>query len=135
MPNQIYLKNLILLLGLCFCPFLSFSQQQLSKDFTKTIEYWEHFHNNKDYKKAIEKGEEAFILAEQLNDRESKAIALNRVGLSLMQIPKRQRKNRKTAKGKFEKSLYFAATVDNVNLRINNLEQLKLIAEKDKEPE
>ncbi len=131
-PN-LYKFLLILVLG--FSPFCSFAQNNLSKNFDITIKNWENLHDEGQYEEAIEQAEKAFLLAEQLGDKEAMAIALNKEATSLIRKTKRVNKSRKNAKEKFEKSLFHLATVNNPALRINNLTQLRWLADRDKDKE
>jgi len=62
-------------------------------------------------------------------------IALNKEATSLIRKTRRVGRNRKKAKEKFEKSLFHLAVVNNPSLRINNLTQLRWLAEKEKDKE
>lgn len=126
-------KYFFLLCFLLLFPFsIALGQSSLEKGIEKTIENWSYFHNQRDYDKAIEQANQAFELAKKLDDKEGMAIALNRVGLSLVSKKKKSRKNLKLAKQQFKQSLFYLATISNPNLRISNLEQLKWIAEREK---
>ena len=107
----------------------------MSKNFNITIKNWENLHDEGKYDEAIQQAEKALLLAEQLGDKEAMAIALNKEATSLIRKTKRVNKSRKKAKEKFEKSLFHLATVNNPALRINNLTQLRWLADRDKDKE
>lgn len=123
----------ILVLGVS--PFLLLAQDSLNNNFAIIIKKWENFHDQGKYEEAIEYAGKAFLVAEQLGNKEAMAIALNKEATSLLRKTKRVKRNRKKAQDKFEKSLFYLATVDNHSLRINNLTQLRWLAERNKDKE
>lgn len=126
----------LLLLWIFIChSFLVVSQNNYRNSFDITIKNWENLHDQGQYDEAILQAEKALLLATQLNDKEAMAIALNKEATSLIRKTKRVNRNRKKAKEKFERSLFHLATVDNRSLRINNLTQLRWLAEKEKDKE
>ena len=133
MTPNLYKILLIFILG--FSSFCSFAQNNLNENFDITIKNWENLHDEGKYEEAIEQATKAFLLAEQLGDKEAIAIALNKEATSLIRKTKRVNRSRKKAKEKFEKSLFHLATVNNPALRINNLTQLRWLADRDKDKE
>ncbi len=124
-----------LLLALIAHASLLHAQENLNNNFAITIKNWQNLHDQGKYDEAIHQATKAALLAEQLGDKEAIAIALNKEATSLLRKTKRVNKNRKRAKEKFEKSLFYLATVNNRSLRINNLTQLRWLAKKDKDKE
>lgn len=98
--------------------------------FEKLINNWEQFHNKAAYSEAVDQARLAVDLAEKKGNRYWLAIALNREGRSLMKIKSRIKRNRRTATERFEQSLLYLAGVDDSDLRIDNLKQLKWLATK-----
>ena len=131
-PN---LHKCLWLLLLCFSHFQISAQNSLKDNFVITIKNWENLHDQGKYDEAILQAEKALLLATKLNDKEGMAIALNKEATSLIRKTRRVNKNRKRAKEKFEKSLFHLATVNNNSLRINNLTQLRWLADRDKDKE
>ena len=111
------------------------AQNSQANNFDITIKNWQNLHDEGKYDEAIEQAAKAFLIAEQLVDKEKMAVALNKEATSLIRKTKRVSRNRKKAKEKFEKSLFHLAVVNNPSLRVNNLTQLRWLAERDKDKE
>jgi len=120
----------------CFSHFQITAQTNLKDNFAITIKNWENLHDEGKYDEAIQQAIKAALLAEKLGDKAAIAIALNKEATSLLRKTRRVNRNRKKAKEKFERSLFYLATVaGNRSLRINNLAQLRWLAERDKDRE
>lgn len=131
--NIIY--SLLIFVGLCFSfPTLSAQVDTRSK-IEISLQNWEHLHQSGDYAAAIKQAQKAFEYAEKIQEKEVMAGALYKEGLSLLKLTRRVNRNRKNAKEKLEKALFFLAKVDNPSLKINLIEQLLWIAKKEKEVE
>ena len=128
-------NSFFILLVLNLYSFPLVAQNNQVNNFVITIKNWQNLHDQGQYEEAIEQAEKAFLIAEQLADKEKMAIALNKEGTSLIRKTRRVSRNRKNAKEKFEKSLFHLAVVHNPTLRINNLTQLRWLAEKEKDKE
>ena len=100
------LYKCLCLLVLGICPLLVLAQDNSTTNFTISIKNWENLHDQGKYDEAIAQAEKAFLLAEQLGDKESMAVALNKEGTSLLRKTRRVSRNLKKAKEKFEKSLF-----------------------------
>jgi adenylate cyclase len=109
--------------------------QESNIEFDKLLNNWAHFHQKKEYARAMEQAEQAFQLAEKISNKALAATALNRKGKSLIKIENRVKKNRKEATDSFEQSLLYLTGIKNAALRIDNLEQLKWLAEQNKDSE
>lgn len=126
---------LAILMVFCSIPYAIIAQNN-TKDVTAiSLQNWQTYHNRQEYDQAIEQAEKALAFATTAKNKEVMALALNRVGLSLIKKTKRVKKSRKLAKEKFEKSLFYLATVKDQELRISNLEKLQWLAEMEKNVE
>lgn len=95
---------------------------------TDVLKNWTVFQEQGQFEKAIEQAKLIQEFAENTNNQELLALALNKEGLSLLKISKRTTVNRRAAKRSFEKSLELLATIENKDLEISNLTQLLAIA-------
>ena len=112
-------------------PIVNYCQES-NIEFDKLLNNWEHFHQKEEYSRAIGQAEQAFQLAEKISNRELAATPLNRKGKSLIKIENRVKKNRKEATDHFEQSLLYLTGIENPTLRIDNVEHLKWLDEKNK---
>jgi len=97
----------LLFLFLVSHSYLINAQNNLSNNFDICIKNWESLHDQGDYDEAIRQAGKALLSATKLNDKERMAIALNKEATSLIMKPKNIKKNRKIAKEKFERSLFY----------------------------
>jgi adenylate cyclase len=125
------LSILSLISILILLPLFVFSQQTSNTEFDIIITNWTHFQEQGNYTRAVEQAKLAFSFAEKINKRDLLAIALNLEGRSLLKLTKRLSKNRKEAKKKFKQSLLYLTDINKTDLRLDNLENLKWLAEKD----
>lgn len=112
-----------------FTSTLLFAQNNWKKEFDIHFQNWEHFQDKKDFNRAIEQAEKAFLIAEKNNQKELMAEALSKEGKSLLAKPKRVKRNRKLAEENFSDCLYLLTDSKNSSLKIEVLENLKWIAE------
>jgi class 3 adenylate cyclase len=128
-------KHHFALIFLFFISTSLFAQNSVVKRIDIMLENWAHFHAEANYNKAVEQAEKAYELAKEIQDKERMAIALNREGKSLLEKKRRTKKNRKRAEECFKRSLFYLATIDNMELRMDNLNSLKRMAALNKKPE
>jgi len=128
MKTSNLIRGLYLVISISFFSLSLTAQTYSVIEINKILDNWSHLHDKGDYQRAIRQAELAFKSAESLGEKEMMARALNREGQSLLKTKKRQKKNRKLAKEKFERSLFYLASIENTKLRIENLEGLKSIA-------
>jgi len=131
MTLQIRVHLLTILMGCCCFSYGLMAQGTVQDAIAISMQNWQKFHTRQDYNKAIEQAEKALEIATNANDKKAMAMALNKAGLSLIKKSRRVKKSRKLAKEKFEKSLFYLATINDQQLRISNLEQLKWLAERE----
>ncbi|MFK8008746.1 MAG: adenylate/guanylate cyclase domain-containing protein [Saprospiraceae bacterium] len=125
----IFQKLFLLLLLIIFNSTINFAQNDWQKEFDIHFQNWEHFQDKKDYIRAIEQAEKAFLIAEKNNQKELMAQALSKEGKSLLKKPKRVKRNRKLAEENFSECLYLLTNSKNTSLKIEILEHLKWIAQ------
>lgn len=92
---------------------------------------WLFYHEKGEYDKAIEQSKLIYQLGKNTQNNEVMAQALYWQGLSLLKKTKRSSSNRKEAKKCFQESLTLLATLDKKDLQVDNLQQLRTIAEQD----
>jgi len=131
MTSLIRVSLLAILMVCCCFSYGLMAQNTIQDAIAINMQNWQKLHNRHDYDQAIAQAEKALKLATNANDKKAMANALNKVGLSLIKKTKRVKKNRKLAKEKFEKSLFYLAAIKDQNLRISNLEQLQWLAERE----
>jgi len=110
-----------------------FGQQNVTTAFERLINNSEQLYQQKAYNKAIHQAQLAFQEAEKNNNKRQAAIALNKEGHSLIRLKKRLKKNRKEAAEKFKQSLFYLTGIAHPSLRMDNLENLKLLAQQQKD--
>ena len=125
--NQI--RQLLVFSTALFIPLLLSAQTIANDEFSISINNWERAYRINQLDAAIRHAEKAFEFAKRSNNKAQMALAIHNIGLSLVKKKNRGKKNRKLAKEKFEESLFYLADMENPKLRIDNLEQLKWIAE------
>lgn len=109
-------------------PLLFFAQNSAYRNINLHLNNWKALHAQNKYDLAAEQAERAFLLAKKSSDKLMMAIALNREGQSYSKMTSRTRKNRRTAKEKFENSLVQILNTEYYDLKINNLKGLQLLA-------
>ncbi|MFK7771218.1 MAG: adenylate/guanylate cyclase domain-containing protein [Saprospiraceae bacterium] len=124
-------KLFLLLLLIIFNSTFTFAQNDWKKEFDIHFQNWEHFQDKKDYNRAIEQAEKAFLIAEKNNQKELMAKALNKEGQSLLKKSNRIKRNRKLAEENFSQALYLLDNSKNSVLKIGILMQLKSIAQQE----
>ncbi len=125
----IFQKLFLLFLLIIFHSSFIFAQNDWKNEYDIHFQNWEHFQDKKDYNRAIEQAEKAFLIAEKNNQKELMAKALSKEGESLLKKTKRVKRNRKLAEENFSECLYLLTNSKNSSLKIEVLEQLKLIAQ------
>ena len=135
MTLQIRVRLLPILVGFCCFSYGLIAQNSTNDATAISLQNWQKYHNQQDFDQAIEQAEKALAFATSSDNKQAIALALNRVGLSLIKKTKRVKKSRKLAKVKFEKSLFYLASIKDSELRISNLEKLQWLAEMDKDIE
>ncbi len=131
MTLKIRVHFLAIFLASCCFSYGLVAQSAIQDAIVLNMQNWQKLHNIQDYNKAIVQAEKALEIATNANDKKAMAQALNSIGLSLIKKTKRVKKSRKLAKEKFEKSLFYLASVKDQSLRISNLENLKWLAERE----
>jgi len=133
-PKSIF-KILPILIGFILFTIVLWAQSNSDPQIQISFKNWDHFHRSGDYTAAVKQAQKAFEYAEKSQDKSLMANALYKEGLSLLKINKRVNKNRKLAKVQLEKGLFYLASIDDADLKVNIIEQLLWIAKKQKEPE
>lgn len=113
--------------------FFSFSFNLFSQHDIELQQNWQVYHEKGEYDKAIEQAALIYQLGENTENNELMALALNWEGQSLLKKTKRAFSNRKEAKKLFQQSLELIASLDNKDLRLDNLRRLREIADLEKD--
>lgn len=113
--------------------FLCNTVPSFSQDNATLIENWQYYQNKGDYDKAVEQAKLIYQLGKNTQNSEIMAQALNWSGQSLVKKTKRANLSRKEAKQAFRESLGLAITLDKKDLQLDNLKQLRAIAEQEKD--
>lgn len=123
-PRLHFYVALLLLLG---PSFKSISQDASSADALR--QNWQLYHEKGDYDSAIEQAEAVYQLGKNAQNKEWMALALNWEAQSLLKKTKKLASNRKEAKRLLQKSMELTESLDNTALQLDNLKQLRGIAD------
>lgn len=118
--------------------FMSFSLglfAQSNPDNSSLQQNWQYYHDQGVYDKAAEQAKLIYQLGENTQDKALMAQALNWEGQSLVKVERRAATNRRRAKRLFNESLELLASLDNKDLRLDNLQRLRAIAEQEEDSE
>ncbi len=116
--------------------FICFSLSLLGQnnETNQTVQQnWRYYHDQGAYEQAAEQAKLIYQLGERTDNKELMAQALNWEAQSLTKLERRASVNRKRAIRLLEESLQLLISVDNKNLRLDNLQRLRDLALQEKD--